>query len=391
MANYILGDVMVAEAFVAENGQLKPYFTANTLTDSTMNISVTAEEIRGGSGNKLLGKIFHDTNFGVNLTDAMWSLEYMAAQIGSEIKEGQGANLLKSYNTKIKEITDGSTVGIEFDTAPDTEIGEMFANATGFCADASGAKIVWFKDCNGKVYTANVGGSKTDGYTFSLVGAKGALQVGDSVCVSYPEVHADCRQLIISAAYAPKEFSLFLTGKLFEGNSCKKSDGKYVAKLVIEIPRFQLDGTVDLAMNPSSAATVSLNGNALAYGCTCGEDEMVEYAKLSIVKKDSETGAAKAASIYKNYNKIVVADAENIKVGVPMIIYMAGDKATPTLYNGTISVKDGATDVKLADDGRTLNPTPAFTTAKTLTVTATEAGFGETKPTYTITVPKVGG
>ena len=79
MANYILGDVMVAEAFVTENGQLKPYFTANTLTDSTMNISVTAEEIRGGSGNKLLGKIFHDTNFGVNLTDAMWSFEYMAA------------------------------------------------------------------------------------------------------------------------------------------------------------------------------------------------------------------------------------------------------------------------------------------------------------------------
>ena len=69
MANYILGDVMKAEAFVrGEDGKLKHYFSANTMTDSTLNISVTAEEIRGGWGNQLLGKIFHDTNFGVNLT-----------------------------------------------------------------------------------------------------------------------------------------------------------------------------------------------------------------------------------------------------------------------------------------------------------------------------------
>ena len=35
---------------------------AKTLTDSTFDFSITGEEIRGGSGNALWGKYFHDSN-----------------------------------------------------------------------------------------------------------------------------------------------------------------------------------------------------------------------------------------------------------------------------------------------------------------------------------------
>ena len=99
MANYILGDVMKAEAFISvadEGGKyhLEPYFSATTMTESTINISTTAEEIRGGWGNQLLGKIFHDSNFTVNLTEALWSLDYLAAQIGKSVaKDGVGAKM----------------------------------------------------------------------------------------------------------------------------------------------------------------------------------------------------------------------------------------------------------------------------------------------------------
>lgn len=42
---------------------------AKTLTESTFNFSITGEEIRGGQGNALWGKYFHDSNLNVTLTD----------------------------------------------------------------------------------------------------------------------------------------------------------------------------------------------------------------------------------------------------------------------------------------------------------------------------------
>lgn len=281
MANYILGDVMKAEAFINVankdgNGyHREPYFSANTMTESTINISTTAEEVRGGWGNQLLGKIFHDSNFAVNLTEALWSLDYLSAQIGKAIdKEADGINI----KTVMGEIsTDGRlTVTIP---AGD-EIVAMFKNASDYCA-ATDTPIVWAKDCDGNVYTYTVSKNSDGGaYQFDAVGTY-TLTEKASVCVTYPAKQADCESLIVKAAYEPAEFSLFLYGKIFKGDGCQKSKSNKVGTFTIEIPRFQLDGTVDLTMNPSSAATTSLNGQALAYGCTCGGDP--EYAKITVV------------------------------------------------------------------------------------------------------------
>ena len=263
---------MKAEAFVrGEDGKLQHYFSANTMTDSTLNISVTAEEVRGGWGNQLLGKIFHDTNFGVNLTEAMWSLDYLAAQIGEEVKKGVGKDLKSVTGT----VTDGALTV----TIPTTdEIAPMFDKAAGFCAAADKTLIVWVKDCNDEMFTYTA--TKGEGtYTFTIVGE--AKPANGAVCVTYPTEVTDCEQLIVTAAYAPKEFSLFLYGKLFAGSGCQKSKGKYAGKITIEIPRFQLDGTVDLTMNPSSAASVSLNGQALASGCNC--DGEPQYATITTI------------------------------------------------------------------------------------------------------------
>lgn len=42
---------------------------AKTLTESTFNFSISAEEIRGGQGNALFGKYFHDSSLAITLTD----------------------------------------------------------------------------------------------------------------------------------------------------------------------------------------------------------------------------------------------------------------------------------------------------------------------------------
>lgn len=281
MANYILGDVMKAEAFISVTGEdgkvhLEPYFSANTMTESTINISTTAEEVRGGWGNQLLGKIFHDSNFAVNLTEALWSLDYLAAQIGKNVTANADGVVIKTAKAKMSKADNTLT----FDPAlgNDVEIASMFKNASGFC-DSTTTPIVWAKDCNGNIYTFTVGGTK-GAYTFSIVGEY-TLQDDLDVCVSYPAKQSGCDALVVGAAYEPAEFSLFLYGKIFKGDGCQKSKSNKVGTFTIEIPRFQLDGTVDLTMNPSSAATTSLNGQALAYGCTCGGDP--EYAKITVV------------------------------------------------------------------------------------------------------------
>lgn len=282
MANYILGDVMIAKAFVTRTGKdgksyLAPYFEATTMTDSTINISTTAEEIRGGWGNQLLGKIFHDSNFAVNLTEAMWSLDYLAAQIGTEVAKDDGI----SMETVMGKVAAAGALTLADGAKLKGEIAPMFANATAFCGTGTDALVVWVKDCNDKVYTytATKGGENT--YTFAPVDETNVPAEGN-VCITYPLKHAtDCDRIIVNAAYEPAEFSLFLYGKLFAGNGCAKSKSRKVGQFTIEIPRFQLDGTVDLTMNPSSAATTSLNGSAVAYGCTCGGDP--EYAKITVV------------------------------------------------------------------------------------------------------------
>lgn len=360
MANYILGDVMTAEAFVTRNGKLQHYFSANTMTDSTINISVTAEEIRGGWGNRLLGKIFHDTNFGVNLTEAMWSLDYLAAQIGEEVKSGAEvvANTLKSQKATLTNGESGAFTLSESDIS-DT-IGTMFANAGSFCAGALAQKIIWVKDCNGDVYTADVEGTK-GAYTYKFQDANNKPADGE-VCVSFPVENTNVKQLIVSAAFAPQEFSLFLTAKLFDGDSCKKSTGKYAGKVVIEIPRFQLDGTVDLTLNPSSAASVALNGTALAYGCTCGEDAAGEYAKISVVMNPEAT----STDMYAKYDGIIVQDADSLHVGDPIIVYLVGSKVKPMLYTGAVKVVKKGTEENGLDDKYLIAGTDELTVSVTL-------------------------
>ena len=342
MANYILGDVLTAEAFLNKNGQLIHYFDAYSTTDGTINVSVTAEEIRGGSGNRLLGKIFHDTNFAVNLTNAMWTMQYFAAQIGEEVKANEDTNILKQVQGTV---TGGELQAVALlEDYP--EIAPLFDRNTAMCSDEFSNKIVWVKDCNGDVFTAKVGGTK-GAYTYDFIGT--AKPMDGDVCITYPASATAAEQVVVNAAFAPKEFSLRLTGKLFAGDSCKKSSSKYAGEIVIEIPRFQLDGTVDYTFNPTSAVSSQLNGNALAYGCTCGGE--AEYATISTVLVGSDS--KKTLNPYAKYNKIVVLGG-TYKVGQPILIYMAGDKTTPVEYIGPFAAykKDDSTKASiLGGDG----------------------------------------
>ena len=61
MTKYILAGVGTVEAFTQSLTNPEKVLTATTLQESGLTISVTAEDIRGGLSNPLLGRYFHDS------------------------------------------------------------------------------------------------------------------------------------------------------------------------------------------------------------------------------------------------------------------------------------------------------------------------------------------
>lgn len=305
MANYILGGVMNAEAFVERDGKLEHYFSAKTLTDSTVNISVTSEEIRGGEGAQLLGRFFHTSNFGVNLTDALFDFKYLEAQIGSDIELADAEYIYEDTIT----LTSGAG-------KLSKEPAVLFGSEQNICVDAAHNRIAWIKDCDGNYVTVYPTGENAQ----SQINITGVELADGTYCVKYPITQEGCRQVLVKAMYQPKEFKLVLTGNLFAGSSCSIANSSKVGKLVIEIPRFQLDGSVDLGLNMSSAATIALNGFALASGCGCGD---AQYAKMSEILDGDQ---------YQGYTTITVANKDDLHVGDVLKVYAAGAKKLPKRY-----------------------------------------------------------
>lgn len=289
MANYFLASVGNAEAFRMVNGSLQHVLSARTLTESTISVSSTMEDVRAGQGAKLFGRFNHDAGMTVSLTDAMFKLEYIALQVGSQITNGAS----KMFTEKLS----GTTLTLS--KAP-VKMGKS-CGLNHVCA--------WYREvgCDAdQEYTFVEFPAGTTTYTITPAGATATSEY----CVTYFVEDTAARETIINANFVPAEMILFLTAKLFAGDASAPETGKPVGEITVKIPRFQLDGTFDLSMAMSSAATMSLNGTVLAVDSNgCESDgayaEVVEvingrnwYDNLKdiLVSEDDD----KIYAIYKN-------------------------------------------------------------------------------------------
>ena len=97
MSKFVLASVGTVQFFDQSSGDL--IVTSKTLVDSGINFSVTAEDIRGGMANALLSQYFHDSAMSLTLTDALFSLEYMALNVGGTIQTGADVLTLEQVTT----------------------------------------------------------------------------------------------------------------------------------------------------------------------------------------------------------------------------------------------------------------------------------------------------
>ena len=274
------------------NGELQMMAHVNTLTESTLSITSTQEEVRAGQGAKLYGRFNHDAGLTVTLTDAMFDLNYIALQVGSELQRG-GITMHTEQVVATMEDWSGEERPTLRVSKPIQPMGEScgFDNylawfrKAGCDASDEFTSATYQGDITAQAnYTADNGAYivMKDGFVIQSADEK-LIKAGDTYCVSYFTTDLNAKTVLVNANFVPAELVLILTTKLFAGDANNVETGRPVGEITIKIPRFSLDGAFDLSMAMSSAATMSLNGTALATASSDCDGDGV-YAEIVEVR-----------------------------------------------------------------------------------------------------------
>lgn len=286
---------------------------AKTLTESTFDFAIIAEDIRGGRGNGLLGRYFHDSTLTATLTDAMFDLNYMALSLGVNIESG-------GLSVKEEELT--ATTGAV--TVTETPVA------------FDGTMIGWYKkptDSDWQIGTIT-------GTTMTIAGAT----AGQVYCVKYFYQNENAKSITIKSQYVPATLHVVVMTDLYSGKVGTQSDATRYGRLIVDIPQFQLEGNQNLSLTATSAATINLTGMALAVldGNTCEEDPyygtMTEEIYGAKWQDDVIALAIENANMDLNHN-----DTEALIVRAVFGGGMASQRKDNSNFNFTVETTPAAT------------------------------------------------
>lgn len=349
----------VMDAYVYAGDQL--LFTSKALTDSSISIGITAEEVRGGKGNKLIGRYFHDSSFGLTLQDALFELGYIAHNVGSQVVSGTSGMLTEEQIT-----------------------------ATGSGALTVGGTPYDFLSLGTIGWIAKPGSDEWSTFTFSGSSATGvtladgsAIIEGDTYCVKYMS-EAPCDEVVISADFVPDEVSVVLKGDLYKASKGNDvSTSSIIGHIEVDVPRFQLEGSMDISLSSSGAAQIPFSGQALVT-----MEESCEGGGYYAVVKEFET----SANWYDNLVAFALEGSDSISIvkdttkklniygiysnGSAKLIKSSNLKFTATSGAGTVSdgvltaADTAGTGTITVECSGSTNPKPSVKLVIDVTVTA---------------------
>ena len=343
MGKRFLASVANVELFEKKNGALTHFASAKTLTDSAFGFTLSMEEVRAGQGGKLYGRFAHTSGMTFTMTDAMFDINYIRALIGAE--EGVGGSVLHK-----EELNGGAKVTLE----------KKAVGMGNLCGMDD--VIAWghVADCEGE----------GDDEAFEI-DAQNQIDLtkytGKKVCVTYFVQDPSATLMKIKAKFIPAELVAIATVQEFAGDASAPESGKPVGELIIKIPRFQLDGQFDLTLNMTSAASIALNGTALAVSSgDCGGEDY--YAEI-VEKVD---GADWRANL-----KDIVIDPEHLKAGeAPVVFGITNSGSIFLIPNENIEKQETKTGEK---NGFTNYSNGTWTAAGPASVTIYKADGSELK------------
>ena len=298
--------------------------SANTLIDSGITIGLSFEDVRAGIRNKLYGRYAHTSTFDLKLTDAMFNLEYLAMNTGSDISLGGDVMVDEELTSTANKIKLSQTA-----------------------VAISGSKVYAYAKKSG---TDNV----YDKYAVSEANEI-EVPVDGTYCIRYMYTNDLASKMIINANFIPKTLTLILEANLYSGGSCDIETSTLAGKVTIKVPRFMLNGSQELSLTASGVANTSIEGTALASGCAgCSGDGV--YAEIiqvmanrtaengftGIVVEDAVREASKGDKLELNVYACPV-DAAPIKLSNDQIT-VAATGTGYTYANGIVTITEAATD-----------------------------------------------
>lgn len=308
MAKYFLGSVGSAEAFRMVNGQPKMAFVAKTLTDSSISVTITKDELRGGTGAPVVTNFFHDPAVAITLTDILFKEGYVEAQLGTNFTASAEAYQSETIKAaKAGELTLSKTP---------VDLGVLK------CGEG-GTIIAWYSEEGKDDYKA-VLISSTDAGTKTLKDS--GIKADKTYCVRYLADDNNALEAIVKSDMIPHELALIITVPIFAGDACAASKGSKAGTLTFEVPRFQLDGGQEFTFNMSSNATMSLNGTAMVMteGCDANSGklfrmiEVIEGRTVEGIMIDESTAKEGASKddvvVYALYSDKTLAVVNNPEI-----------------------------------------------------------------------------
>ena len=358
MSKYFLGSVGSAEAFRNTDAGRQLAFICKTLTDSSINISTTKDDLRGGTGAPIVTNFYHDPNVEITLTDIFWKESYLEAQLGAMFQAGAD---IAAYQSETLKATAGAVTlskgALPLNVACDTE---------------STATVWYAKSGSEEWHTTQI----TSGGTSVTVG--GSNDTGE-YCVRYLANDTQARDAIVTSNIIPEELYLIITTPIFFGDSCSTSNGKLAGSLTFEIPRFKLNGAQNFSFNMSSNTTMELSGTALADFTGC---DMINGQLVRIIETIDGRG------VNDGLIAIAVDGGNGLVANAAIDLYAIYEGGSRSLLKWAQDTTAASANYIAAGDGGTYNAngTVSYSNTGSKTVTFSPAGTSGANFTANFTI-----
>lgn len=99
----------VFDAILIDNNTKKVMATT-TLQEANIEVTIEENDIRGGKGNQLLAVLHADRDINIPLTDAEFKYDWLAAQLGQDIKTGEGIAYAMPKWYEVMDDGEGGTI-----------------------------------------------------------------------------------------------------------------------------------------------------------------------------------------------------------------------------------------------------------------------------------------
>jgi len=252
-------------------------WVGKTLLNSSIEISSGSQNVNAGQGNALQMIYYHTGQLSLTQEEQQFNLSMIAKTLGSSIVTG--ANVWAEESV-VLTASAGAVLGTPI-------------------ATSSGTIYGW----------AELSDGSSERFTFSSKNFTLSGQSSGTVCVRYYKSDSAARQVTVNANIIPATVRTVIEAQMFSGDPSNVSTSTLVGKVLVEVPRLQLDGTATLNLTTTGVSSTPIKGMALA-SAVAGCSSAGVYATI--------TEVLDSANWYDNVNILAIQDDTiAISVAVP--------------------------------------------------------------------------